>query len=111
MAFLIHDGYTLEGVVPALGSTPELKFRYRPALPEAVYEFGRAAKLNGKQEMAAVIALLVAHLVDWNVTNQDGAVVPINAESLKRVSHRAQQRMVDVVTGYTADEQGADAKN
>src|ERR1051326_4803957 len=111
---LIHDCYTLDGNVPALGSMPEINFRYRPALPEQVYDYLRSPKTNGKEELKAVIELLQKHLISWDIQEQQNgqpSSVAITAESLKRVPHRVQQKMVDYVTGYSVEEQAADAKN
>lgn len=106
---LIDDGCTLDGVVPATARTPEVRFRYRPALPEAVYEVQHAMKAGGRQEAAGVVAILAAHVVSWDVEGTDGHTVPVTPEMLKKVPYRAQQAMLDFVCGYR-DHEG-DAKN
>lgn len=107
-----NDGYTMSGSIPAFGSLPEVNFRYRPALPDAVYEFLRANRGTGKDEMRAVVDLLSKHLVSWDVREkEDGETVPVTADYLRRVPHRCQQRMIDLITGYAPDEQGKDVKN
>lgn len=111
MGVLIHDGYTLDGRIPAFGHHPEVSFRYRPALPEQVYEYTNAPKKTGKEELKAVVDLLLKHLVSWDVRDQAGETVPVTADNLKRIPHRVQQKMVDYVTGYAAEEAAADAKN
>lgn len=108
---LIDDGCTLDGQVPAQGGVPAVSFRYRPALPEAVYEYTRAQKANGRQELKAVVDLLSAHVISWDVVDAKGDHMPVTADTLRRVPHRVQQRMVDLVTGYGPEQMGADAGN
>lgn len=108
----LNDGYTLEGKVPAFGTLPELNFRFRPALPDTVYEFLRSPRGSGKDEAKAVVELLGKHVVGWDVKEkEDGETIPVSPDALKRLPHRYQQRMVDIVTGYAPDEQAKDVKN
>lgn len=64
----IDDGFVLVATVKdSDGHFPPVVVRYRPALPEAVYEYrlqmGRAA--TGKDVMNAKVALLHDHVVGW----------------------------------------------
>ena len=108
---LIDDGCTEDGVVPATPRTPEVRFRYRPALPEAVYGFLGAPRGSGKQSLAAVVGLLSAHLVSWDVVDARDETVAITPEALGKVPHRVLGKMADAVMGYDADRQEADAGN
>lgn len=108
---LIDDGCTEDGIVPATPRTPEVRFRYRPALPEAVYGFLGAPRGSGKQSLAAVVAILSAHLVSWDVADASGATVPVTPEALAKVPHRVLGKLADAVMGYDADKQEADAGN
>src|SRR5438046_1370797 len=104
MGLLIHDGHTLEGKIPARGHWPEVNFRYRPALPEDVYEYAyQSNAAPGKGRAKAVIGLLNRQLVSWDVTDEKGESVPITAENLKRVPHGYLEKFLDYVTGYSAE--------
>ena len=103
------DGFTLDGSIPTRPGLAPLSFQYRPALPVAVYQYMRAPKGTGEQEVKAVVDLLSAHLVSWDATGRNGEPVPITRETLARVAYPIQQRLIDAVTGYGGLE--ADAKN
>lgn len=64
----IDDGYVLVATVQDSDKAfPPVVVRYRPALPEAVYEYrlamGRAA--TGKDVMNAKVAVIHDHVVGW----------------------------------------------
>lgn len=109
MGLLIEDGLTLDGVIPARGKWPELKFRYRPALPEQGFAYAKAKQETGKQLLAATIDLLSKHLVSWDVTDAQDELVPITPAALAKVPQRYLTEMVNFVTGYEDHE--ADVKN
>ncbi len=111
MGVLIHDGYTLDGKTPPMGHAPEVSFRYRPALPEQVYEYQRATRNSGKEELRIVVDFLIKHLVSWDVVDKSGETVPVTPETLRKVPYRILQKFLDFVTGYDILEQGQDAKN
>jgi len=77
---VIDDGYTLVGECKdADGRRTPLRFKYRPALPEAVYEYraalmrARAAPAAGAEQLNAVVALLDAHVESWEGVYRRGA--------------------------------------
>jgi hypothetical protein len=110
-SLLIDDGYTFDGLIEARGPWPAVHFRYRPCLPEGVYDFLRGKRDTGKQSMRATMDMLMAHLVAWDITDPRGDLVPIRAEFLARLPHPVLERMLDHVTGYSAPESISDAKN
>jgi hypothetical protein len=111
MALLINDGFTWEDTVPARGRFPSVTFRYRPALPEDVFDYLHAPKPTGKDVLRVAARLLAKHLVSWDVTDDKGDAVPVSEDVLRRVPHPVLVKMVDVVTGYGPDAEAADLKN
>ncbi len=112
MAQLINDGYTLNGKVDKQGPWETVVFRYRPALPERVYEYTTAKRDTGKAAMKAATQLLLDQLVSWDMTNgKADETVPINLENLKHVPYPIFQKFLDAVMGYGADEASADLGN
>jgi hypothetical protein len=119
------DGYTLKGVCEA--SDPKkgrLVFYYRPALPDAVYEYRSrlfADGAKGIDRLAAVKALLGAHVVSWDMTTRGpgGHVIPLpftpaaldQPKVLRALGVEYLDTMANYVTGYTFGEWEADAKN
>jgi hypothetical protein len=109
----INDGYTKTGTFPdGRGGYPAVNFTYRPALPEAVYDYLEAPKLTGKDRFRATIAMLKAHLRSWDVFDDDGdAVAPMTDEIFKRTPQRILEYILQKITGWGEDEQEEDAKN
>ena len=106
----IHDGYTLKGTVAASGRFPEVTFEYRPALAEAVADHIAAPKHTGKLAMKAFADLLLRHVLSWSILDR-GEPTGVTLDVLNRMPHPILVKMVDIVTGYSLEEQTADAKN
>lgn len=110
MGLLISDGFVMEDTIAARGRIPALTFRYRPALPEQVYEYQRANQgVSGKQQVKVISDFLLAHLVSWDVCEKEGETVPISADTLRRVPALILLQIVNIVAGYASGE--GDAKN
>ena len=64
---VIHDGYTLTGKLSGEGR-PDVEIRYRPALPDALYDYqlARANAKTGEEVLNAQVALLEAHVIGWS---------------------------------------------
>lgn len=127
----IDDGYTLSGCCrDESGVRQPLRFKYRPALPEAVYEYRiqSVAAKSGQDRLSAVLAILAAHVESWDgVYRADpNTRVPVSVpfkaagDSATALADPAVRRgvgvdyidqMINHVTGYTAGEWEADAKN
>lgn len=113
MGFLIRDGYTLPGLIPAKkGLYDEVTFKYRPALAERCMEYFKAdqeakgdPKEAAKKEKANVDRLLLEHLSGWSEPD------PISAETLMQVPYPALMLMVNHVTCYAATDWAEREKN
>ena len=126
---LIRDGYTVEDKFRSkLFNLPEVVFKYRPALPEKVFDFMMARKETGRDQLRHIAEMLKYHLVSWDieddveeqVLNPDTGVqekvkrvdvVPISIDNLKRVPKPILEYIVDAVCGYTPAKAEADEKN
>ena len=113
MRLLIDDGFTLDGTIPGQGPWPTITFKYRPALPERVYEFLKNTKAagSGKKHQEEVSKLLTEQLVSWDVTDAKDEATPITAAILRRVPHPLLVKLVDHVTGYGEAQGEVDRKN
>ncbi len=116
MPVLILDGFTLTGRFPAQHGHPSFTFRYRPALPERVFEHYQKLgnSLTSREKIDAIASLLVEHVVDWDVLKQSPGrapekVDPGKPETYFKVPHVALDYMVQSVIGYQAWEK--DGKN
>jgi hypothetical protein len=109
---IINDGYTLDGKLPARGPWPEVKFRYRPALAEDVYEHLNAMRqASGRQQAKAAVDLLGKYLMSWDIEDAKGEVAPVTVENLRRLPQPILAGLVDHVLGYGEAQHEADAKN
>jgi hypothetical protein len=111
MPLLIEDGYTIEATIPGRkGLYGPVTFKYRPALPETVYNYlnQRSRANSGKDAIKAVVELLGKHLVSWDLTGPNDQPVVIDAHTLSKVHHSALEGMIDHVTGYGAAAYEAD---
>lgn len=110
-SIIIRDGFTMAGAIPARGPYPALNFRYRPALPEDVYEFLEAKKNTGKARLAATVALIHKYLISWDVVDDAGEQVVAKPEVLRVVPQWYLEKIIDRVCGYTVEDESADLKN
>lgn len=105
----LDDGYTLSASTePDVKSEvtgdllysglPVVSFKYRPALPEALTDYRQKIRraATGKDEIRAVTDLLVAHLVDWDVTTK-GQPAKIDAANLAIVPDPILNQIVNAV--------------
>ena len=108
----IEDGYSREVTIPeAPGLYPALSVRYRPALAAERYDYLRAQDVNGREQAARVARLLKRHLESWDARRRDGTAVEVSEEALARLQPQLLARLLDIVLGYAAAEETADAKN
>lgn len=97
---IISDGYTerawLAGV-PHL--YPRVEFSYRPFLQEQLVAYQlQADKLTGLQLRQFAAGLLAAAVVEWDLKDGRGNVVPIDAAAMLRLKDRLFQRLLMVVS-------------
>lgn len=98
-AFL-EDGYTAKGYLKAVPQLyPEVRFTYRPILPEqraAFVEAVRKAK-DGPGAERRTAAILAKHLLTWDVTDSKGDTVSITGDRILRLRWALYDRLVAVV--------------
>lgn len=107
LSLFIGDGYTLSFTVKSRPTVPALTIKYRPALPERLYQWradGQAAK-DAKGKLANDIKLLTDQIVSWD------AGVPIEPGTLAKMWPWLVAELLDVVAGYTIEEQASAEKN
>lgn len=111
MPLVISDGYTRESIIPAENGRPAVKIKFRPALPEAVYEYGAVPK-RGEALFKAMVGVIEKHLVSWDVTlGSNGDMCPIKYDYLRKIPHQVLEAILDAIFGYSASEEAADLKN
>lgn len=135
---IIHDGYTLEAVIPGDDGFPGIKFRYRPAMPDALNEWRVAQRATGRDETTLRTKFVEDHLADWDVTERAGVLrkvlgrelterfsdvrdaksddevvrAPIHSRVLRCLPDKRLNQLFDFVAGYARQqEQETDAKN
>ena len=110
----VNDGYNFDFTIPGRGPWLPITGKYRPASPEAVYEYQDAG--TGKKRMAASVKLLlgpgpVPVLSSWDVVDQAGAPVPISEAAIRRIPAPQLDKLLNIVSGYALEEWEQDAKN
>jgi hypothetical protein len=102
----INDGFTLRGKIEAMpGLYDEVRFDYRPALPERVMTYLKADKSTPAKDLQATLSLLAEHLKGWSLD------APLDEATLRRVPYPALQTLLNHVTGYSATDWGEKEKN
>lgn len=105
MPLSIDDGYTITGKTAGKDKqdnvVPVVIFKYRPALPPALYKVRQEQDraVNGEAEFAAVARFLVAHLTEWDVMIRD-KVAPITIESLAHCPEWLINELSSAVTAW-----------
>lgn len=96
---LILAGKDLESAVPELGRYPTLRFTYRAAPTEQVYEVLAA---SGKARFDAVSKLLAGQLTSWDAQH-DGQALKLTVATLRRLPYRVLETLFAIVAGMTAE--------
>ena len=108
----IDDGYTRDGeTAPTEFKYPVVKFKYRPAIGKDASRHRHNCNAGADAEEKSVITLLMAHVKGWELTDDKGNGVPVTAENLTNMYPLIRSQIVDIVMGYTPQQQDADAKN
>jgi hypothetical protein len=109
MPVIIRDGYVLTGLFPGGNGHPPVSFKYRPAVPEKVYEYQQSVPREPKARVEAVIKLLLDHVSSWDaeILGKDGKVAraPLDGATLQRTPAPILGFMLDCVCGYEAWEE------
>lgn len=95
MRLKLDDGYTLSGCTDSVYSDgvreflnlPVVKYEYRPALPDAIYDWQMRSSraMTGKDQLDAIVDIITKHITSWDVTDKDGGAVLVTAENVRRV--------------------------
>ena len=110
MALLIDDGMVFKGEVAAEKGLPAVRFRYRPACSERVFEFYHPSN-SGKESFKETTKLLRDHLVSWDVKGKDDATIPIDEKAVAKLPFSTLNRIASIIVSYSGEEELADAKN
>lgn len=110
LSVLIRDGLTLDGKIAAVaGLHGELRFNYRPALPEDVHAF---VNLPPKETFRGTVALVARHLVSWDLLDEREQEIPPTEAHVRRVYYSVLQQLANHVCGYVfSGDAEADLKN
>lgn len=103
----IPDGYTETGILREVpGLHPRIKFRFRPLLIEQRVEyFAVAEKLQGMQLRRLVALHLSRQLVDWDLKDPQGNVIPLTPEAILRLKPRVFDRLFEIIAGEAAPDE------
>lgn len=104
----IQDGYTRTQTLPAVpGLHPEVRVAYRPALARERHAY--AAKLATRDAAQAdqhECDLIVRHVAELN-----GQPPAAWRDKVAKLVPAVRQQLLDLVLGYSAAQEAADAKN
>ena len=89
----LPDGYTETGRLDETEECPAVEFKFRPPIgPERSFlldEEERIRKPGTTESIRAAIQFtidsVISHLVSWDVTDANGAPLPITVETLRRL--------------------------
>ena len=111
MKQLINDGYELDAEIPPQNGYDGFSIRYRPALPEAVFDYyekmGRSQ--TGKEKIKIAIDLFKTYIRSWTIIDDKDVGLPVSEENIRKLPHCHYNILVDLITGYRS--WNADAKN
>lgn len=98
---LIRDGFTQPGyIAEQQGLHGELRFAYRPMLPETLdnIEAHRRTK-KGSDDTKVVIAAVAERLVSWNSCGSDGVADDITVENVRKLRWALLFRVYNIIAG------------
>lgn len=113
----IKDGYTLDFVVPGRGPWKAITGKYRPALPETVWEYQDATvNAGGKKRMVATVKFLLGGGTDplirsWDLTDSKDEPITICEAAIRAIPAPMLDRLLNIVSGYALEEHEAEQKN
>lgn len=108
MDLYIEDGYTAHKTVPAVaGLHPPLDVEYRPALARERHAYARKLGSADPDQLAQhETDLICKHVVTLN-----GAGDVRQKEKVARLRPAVRAHLIDLILGYAAEDEAADAKN
>lgn len=97
----IPDGYSQDAYLrESPGLHGEMRFRYRPMLVEEKNQIVAAADKKGAGQGDMLLAEAVARrIVEWDVRDAQGAVIPITADTVRRLRPTLFNRVFWVIAG------------
>lgn len=107
----IRDGFTRTSFIKEVpGLHGELRFSYRPMLPEERNALRRViGEAAGDKGNMLLQAALTKHLVDWNATDDQGDAVKISQDGVRRLPPALYDRLYLIVSGIDASDPLPDA--
>lgn len=112
---IIRDGYTRTGYIAAVERLhDELRFEYRPMLPEQVETLQDATEKKTPSEgIRLVAAALAKQITSWSETAGEDAnatPVPINFEHVRRLHFSVINKLYRIVAGISPSDPVPEAK-
>jgi len=98
----IPDGYTADCFIKGVANIYEdVRFRYRPVLPEAIRTLMHNYFDKTAQQQAEIVnETLKRQLVEWDICDHEGNPVAITVENLNHITKPLKDRLFNVVTCY-----------
>lgn len=116
LGFFEEDGYTEEGYIAEIPRLhPSLRFRFRPMLPaeraQAMREMDAAVKsANAKMSEIVSARLMAKRILEWDLKNSQGEVVPISEEIFLKMRPVLSNKLYAItITGLMASDEDPDA--
>jgi hypothetical protein len=109
----IRDGFTRRSFIKEVpGLHGELRFSYRPMLPEQRNAVRRLVSGEKGDKGDVLLRTAIAeHLVDWSATDDDGRSVKIGPEGVRRLPPALYDRLYLIVSGMDASDPEPDASD
>jgi hypothetical protein len=107
----IRDGFTRAGFVKDVpGLHGELRFSYRPMLPEQRNAVRRLVSGEKGDKGDVLLRTAIAeHLVDWSATDDEGKDIKVSSEGVRRLPPALYDRLYLIVSGMDASDPEPDA--
>jgi hypothetical protein len=109
----IRDGFTRKGFIKEVaGLHGELRFNYRPMLPEQRNAVRRLVSGEKGDKGDVLLRTAIAEqLVDWSAENDEGRSIAIGPEGVRRLPPALYDRLYLIVSGMDASDPEPDATN
>ena len=100
------DGYTSQARVDEYpGLHGAVAFRFRPMSPDQYSEFLVEMRSRDPKKYNPQLRKIVAsHILEWDVEDQDGKSLPIDAATLVHMPRRLYERIYGIVSGEEASD-------
>jgi hypothetical protein len=108
LGLIEDDGYTEDGYIAEVPRLhPALRFRFRPMLSteraQAMRDMGKAINSpNAKQSEIISAKLMAERILEWDLKDGSGNIVPVTADMILRVKPQLSNRLYAIVVLGTA---------